>query len=162
MFMSRQYYATLVAVSILLGTGSWMADASDVRAAPVCCDGDPNEIGMTGVPPDKNAVTPVPESVRAALGLAPFYQKCLDVGGLPVIGSANVSDFALREAAWIIRRMLDGREDILHALIANRVRVAVMAWNEFTTDIPSTATWSPRPIGTVGPAAWGPPDAPRR
>jgi len=95
-------------------------------------------------PAIRERVTPVPEAVRERLGLAPFYQKHLDVGGLPIVGSANVSDHALREAAWIIRRILGGRDDILQALAANRVRVAVMAWNEFTTDIPEHSRLTPK------------------
>jgi hypothetical protein len=92
----------------------------------------------------QEAVGPVPEALREKLRLAPFYQKHLDVGGLPIVGSAKVSDDALREAAWIIRRMLTGRDDILHTLAANRVRVAVMAWNEFTTDIPEHSRLTPK------------------
>lgn len=90
-------------------------------------------------PPQSSAadpVHPVPDEIRARFKLAPFYQKHIGVEGLPVVGSTNVSDFALLEAAWIIRRMLAGREDILRAMAANNVRLAVMAWNEYTTDVP--------------------------
>src|SRR6185295_16252018 len=79
-------------------------------------------------------VGPVPDAVRHEFKLAPFYQKHLDAGGLPVIGSTNVSDFALREAAWIVSQMLTNRPDLLRAMTRNHVRLAVMAWNEFTTD----------------------------
>jgi len=88
---------------------------------------------------DVPAVAPVPEALRAKFNLAPFYQKHLLVGELPVVGSTNVSDHALREAAWIVGRMLEGREDILRAMAANGTRLAVMAYNEFTTDIPEHA-----------------------
>jgi hypothetical protein len=81
-------------------------------------------------------VTPVPESVRRDFNLSPFYQKYVDVGGMPVVGSTNVTDFALREAAWIVGRMLEQRADILQAMAANRTRLAVMAGTEYTTDIP--------------------------
>ncbi len=81
-------------------------------------------------------VQPVPGGLREQFKLAPFYQKHLDFAGLPVVGSTNLSDFALLEAAWIVRQMLTGREDILRALASNNVRLAVMAWNEFTTDLP--------------------------
>ena len=47
-----------------------------------------------------------------------------------------LSDFALREAAWILQHMLAGREDILRVLATNHVRLTVMAWNEYTTDVP--------------------------
>ena len=79
---------------------------------------------------------PVPESIRRDFGLAPFYQKHVDAGGLPVVGSTNVSDFALREAAWIVGRMLEKRPDILRAMATNKTRLAVMAHTEYTTDIP--------------------------
>jgi len=84
-------------------------------------------------------VGPVPEAIRREFQLAPFYQKQVDAGGLPVVGSTNVSDFAMREAAWIVRQMLPDRADLLRAMSSNHVRLAVMAWNEFTTDIPEHA-----------------------
>jgi cyclophilin family peptidyl-prolyl cis-trans isomerase len=40
--------------------------------------------------------------------------------------------------------MLEGREDILRAMASNHVRLAVMAWNEFTTDIPEHRTLEPK------------------
>ncbi len=89
-----------------------------------------------GAAPDGGLVVPVPEAVRREFKLAPFYQKHLNAGGLPVVGSTNVSDFALREAAWIARQMLTNRADLLRAMASNNVRLAVMAWNEFTTDVP--------------------------
>jgi len=83
-----------------------------------------------------DSIGPVPDTVRREFKLATFYQKFIDLDGLPVVGSTNVSDFALREAAWIVRQMLTNRPDILHAMASNHVRLAVMAWNEFTTDVP--------------------------
>lgn len=90
------------------------------------------------------AVGLVPDQVRNRLNLSGFYTKYLSVEGLPVVGSANVSDYALKEAAWIIRHMLADRGDIIQMLAQNRVRVVVMAWNEFTTDIPEHSHLSPR------------------
>ena len=111
----------------------------------VRCDDEPNDVSVTiSVPSIRSTVAGVPENVRTGWELAAFYQKYLDVDGLPVVGSANVSDFALREAAWIIRQMLAGREDILRALAEKRVRVAVMAWNEFTTDVPEHSRLEPK------------------
>jgi len=89
---------------------------------------------VTGAASD--AVGPVPDAVRREFKLAPFYEKFIDLDGLPVVGSTNVSDYAMREAVWIVRQMLPNRADILHALASNHVRLAVMAWNEFTTDVP--------------------------
>jgi len=78
----------------------------------------------------------VPPAVRAEFKLDPFYQKYLSAGGLPVVGSSNVTDFALREAAWIVERMLANRPEILTAMASNKTRLAVMAYNEYTTDVP--------------------------
>ncbi len=98
-------------------------------------------------------VGPVPEAVREKFKLAPFYRKYLEVEGLPIVASSNVSDYALLEAKWIVQHMLVNRRDILPAMASNSVRLAVMAWNEFTTDIPehsdlkSVAYWDRRARG---------------
>src|SRR5205823_2033821 len=63
-------------------------------------------------------VTPPPADWK----LAPFYKKHVSAGGLPVVGSEKVSDFALREAAYLIGQMLAERPDLLQALIKNKVR----------------------------------------
>jgi cyclophilin family peptidyl-prolyl cis-trans isomerase len=81
-------------------------------------------------------VEPVPEALRQRLGLDPFYQKHISVAGFPIVGSAKVSDHALREAAWIVRNVVGPRDDLLQAMAANKVRLVVMAWNEYTTDVP--------------------------
>lgn len=86
----------------------------------------------------------VTTTVRETFQLDPFYQKFLSVGGLPVVGSAKVSDAALREAAWIVQHVLEGRPDLLKAMADNRTRLAVMAWNEYTTDIPEHSKLKPR------------------
>ena len=87
---------------------------------------------------------PVPQPIRDQFQLAPFYQKYLDAGGLPIVGSAKVSDDALAECDWIARRMLEHRPEILTTLGKAKVRFAVMAHNEYTTDIPEHATLEPR------------------
>jgi hypothetical protein len=87
---------------------------------------------------------PVPQSVRDSFQLAPFYQKWIDVGGFPIVGSAKVSDAALSECEWIVKQLLGKRPDILKALAEAKVRFAVMAYNEYTTDIPEHAHLRPR------------------
>jgi cyclophilin family peptidyl-prolyl cis-trans isomerase len=86
----------------------------------------------------------VPDDVRERLGLPSFYEKCVQVGELYVVGSARVSDFALREAGWIVEHMLAERGDIVGAMAENKVRVVVMAWNEFTTDVPEHRHLQPK------------------
>jgi cyclophilin family peptidyl-prolyl cis-trans isomerase len=52
------------------------------------------------------------------------------------VGSTHVTDFALLEASWIVGQMLTNRPEILQAMASNHTRLAVMAYNEYTTDIP--------------------------
>lgn len=84
-------------------------------------------------------VTPPP----AELKLAPFYRKYLSAGGMPVVSSDKVSDYALREAAFVVERLLEHRPDVRAAMIRNGSRVTVMAWNEFTTDVPEHSRLKP-------------------
>jgi hypothetical protein len=89
-------------------------------------------------------VKPVPDSVRRSLDLSPFYQKHLDLDGFPILGSTNVSDHAMREAAWIVRNVLSHRPEILKVMATNRARLVVMAYNEYTTDVPEQANRTPK------------------
>jgi hypothetical protein len=74
-----------------------------------------------------------------ALGLNPFYQKYLDAGGVPVVGSRHVPDLALSLARDIVNVMLSKRADVRTALVGQHVRVAVMSRSEVTTHIPEHA-----------------------
>ena len=58
-------------------------------------------------------VTPVPEEVRQHLELADSHQKRVSVGDFSVLGSKQVSDFAMKEAAFLIRRMI-GKLSLIH------------------------------------------------
>jgi cyclophilin family peptidyl-prolyl cis-trans isomerase len=87
---------------------------------------------------------PISDDLRRDWKLDRFYQKTADAKGLPVVGSDKVSDNALAEAAWIVERMLEGREDIRKAMIETRVRVVVMAATEYTTDIPDHRRLQPK------------------
>lgn len=80
--------------------------------------------------------TSVPAAVRSDLRLDVFYQQWIDVGGLPIVASRDVNPYALKEAAWLIRKMLEHRQDILQALVHNDIRFVVIADNEMTTQIP--------------------------
>src|SRR3954453_14148351 len=78
-------------------------------------------------PPALPRVTPVPDSVRVARKLDPFYQKYTDYNGLPILSSSKVSDRALLEARYLIGRMLADRDDVCKAMVRNRVQFVVMA-----------------------------------
>jgi hypothetical protein len=75
--------------------------------------------------------------------LDPFYKKCVEVDGLPVVSSEKASDYALKEAAYLVGRMLEGRKDVIEAMVKNKVHVAVMAYSERTVDIPEHSNMKP-------------------
>ena len=89
-------------------------------------------------------VSAVPEEVRREFALAPFYEKYVSVGGVPIVSSAKVNDAALLEARHLIEKMIGHRPDVLAAIAKNKVRVAIMAPTEFTTDIPEHSDLRPR------------------
>ena len=91
-------------------------------------------------PPELPAVTAPPKE----LGFDPFYTKYLSAHGLPVVGSSKVSDYALREAAYLADQMLAHRPEVRDAMIRNKVRLAVMAYSERTTDIPEHRDLQPK------------------
>ena len=90
------------------------------------------------------AVTAPPQAERERLKLSSFYEKYTSAGGFPIVSSTKVADAALLEAAYLIDRMLEGRDDIRDAIIASRTRLAVMAPTELTTDIPEHSDLTPK------------------
>src|SRR4030095_2587818 len=86
----------------------------------------------TSSPHHERRVEPVPKAIRDKFKLAPFYEKFLDDGGLPILSSAKVSDAGLLEAANLIDHMLAHREEVRQELIERRVRFVVMAPTELT------------------------------
>ena len=60
-----------------------------------------------------------------------------------MLGLAQVSDYVLKEAAYLIDRMLENRSDVRAAMVKNKVRFAVLAVSERTTDIPEHSDLKP-------------------
>lgn len=85
---------------------------------------------------------PSPE-LRKDFKLAPHYQKAVLLRGFPIVGSENVADEALLEAAIIVRRMLSQRPDVLDKLAENKIRLGIMAVEERTCDLPEHADLEP-------------------
>lgn len=77
-------------------------------------------------------VTAPPEKLAAPK----FYTKYISAGGYPIVASSQVSDYALKEAAYLADLMLRQRPDVRDAMIASGSRMCIIAWNEFTTDLP--------------------------
>ena len=99
--------------------------ASDVPFADVPFD-------VTNIPEP----VPPPKEVRDFFDLAPFYQQWINIEGYPVLASANVSPYAVKETAWQIKQMIGHRTDILKALAQLRSRFSIIAHNEVRSDLP--------------------------
>ena len=98
--------------------------------------------GESATPP--GTVGPVPQALRDDWKIAPSYKKHLDVGGMAILSSDRVHDQALIEARYIIVSMIGHRPDLLAAIGRHQVRLAIMAPDEFTTDVPEHSSLRPR------------------
>ncbi|MDD9972579.1 MAG: dockerin type I domain-containing protein [Candidatus Poribacteria bacterium] len=79
---------------------------------------------------------PPPAVVRDFYELDPYYEQWINVGGLPVIASAKVNPYAVKEAAWIIEKMIGHRPEVLRAMVNNKARFSVIPYTEIITEIP--------------------------
>lgn len=72
----------------------------------------------------------------------PFYTQSLSADGIPVVASARVPPRALAVARDLVTQMLAHRPDLARALVARGQRVAIMAEDEATTDLPEQRAWT--------------------
>jgi dipeptidyl-peptidase 4 len=71
-----------------------------------------------------------------AEGIPAFYTQRVKAGGFPIVASAQVNPYALKEAAYLVDLMLARRPDVRAAMVKSGARLCILAWNEFTTDQP--------------------------
>ena len=70
------------------------------------------------------------------LGLDGFYDKYVDACGIPVVGSGDVDDQALLQAARITIALTKHRPRIREQLVSRRLRIAVLDETEPVTVLP--------------------------
>ncbi|MES2475032.1 MAG: hypothetical protein V4640_04580 [Verrucomicrobiota bacterium] len=80
----------------------------------------------------------------AADGVPAFYSQRASAGGFPVVASATVNPYALKEAVYLIDMMFAKRPDLRKAMIQSGARMCILAWNEFTTDLPEFSQFKPK------------------
>jgi hypothetical protein len=76
---------------------------------------------------------------KSSDGIPAFYTQKVFANGFPIAASSTVNPFALKEAAYLIDLMLAKRSDVREAMIASGSRLSIIAYNEFTTDLPEWA-----------------------
>ncbi len=79
-------------------------------------------------------------------GIPSIYTQQTTAQGLPVVASEKVNPFALREAVYLVDLMLAKRSDVRMAMIKSGSRLCIMAYNEFTTDLPEWEWLAEEPI----------------
>jgi len=72
-------------------------------------------------------------------GVPSFYTRTVSAGGFPIVASAKVNPYALKEAVFLVDLMLAKRPDVRAAMIKSGARLCVMARTEYTTDLPEFA-----------------------
>jgi hypothetical protein len=72
------------------------------------------------------------------------YTKYIGAKGYPILASDRVSDYAMKEAAYLVNMMLAKRPDVRDAMIKSGSRMLVFAHDEFTTDLPEYAGFTPK------------------
>ncbi len=77
-----------------------------------------------------------PESTN---GVPDFYAQQISANGFPIVASAKVNPYALKEAAFLVDLMLAKRPDVRDAMIQSGARMCIMAYDEYTTDLPEFA-----------------------
>ena len=75
---------------------------------------------------------PPPAAVRDFFQLDAYYQQWINIRGFPVLASAEVSPYALKEAAWLIWKMVGHRPAILRTMAQKRARYVIIPHNKHT------------------------------
>jgi Mlc titration factor MtfA (ptsG expression regulator) len=73
---------------------------------------------------------------KAKNGAPAFYTQHISANGFPIVASAKVNPYALKEAAFLVNMMLAKRPDVRKAMIQSGARMCIMAHDEYTTDLP--------------------------
>ena len=96
---------------------------------------------------DKSSVTITSEVLVQAVrfdpegndGVPAYYTQHVSANGFPIVASAKVNPYALKEAAFLVDMMLAKRPDVRDAMIKSGARMCIMASDEYTTDLPEFA-----------------------
>lgn len=79
-------------------------------------------------------------------GIPAFYTQRIKAGGFPIVASARVNPYALKEAAYLADLMLAKRPDVREAMVKSGARLSILAWNEFTCDQPEWQWLAKEPV----------------
>jgi hypothetical protein len=95
---------------------------------------------------EMRVISEVPIQACRVGGIPALYTQRANAHGFPITASANVNPYAVAEAVYIVDLMLANRPDIREAMIKSGSRLCVMAYNEFTTDLPEWKWLANKPV----------------
>jgi hypothetical protein len=81
----------------------------------------------------------VPIQAFQVAAVPAFYTQRVTAEGFPIVASARVNPYALKEAVYLCNMLLAKRPDVRTAMIKSGARMCVMAHEEYTTDLPEFA-----------------------
>ena len=79
-------------------------------------------------------------------GVPPCYTQREYVTDFPIVATAAVNPYALKEAAFLVGQMLKQRPDILQAMVASGSRLCILGCDEYTTDQPELSHLAASPV----------------
>ena len=69
-------------------------------------------------------------------GIPAFYSQRASANSFLIVASAKVNPYAVKEAEYLVNLMLANRPDVRAAMIKSGARMCIMAYDQFTTDLP--------------------------
>lgn len=99
-------------------------------------------LGQSSATSNSSAIIAPPESFFALIrerdreAARGFYTKYLDVGGIPVVASAEVADLALERTREIVGSLLAGRPDVVQAMASSGMYLIIIGKDQVYTDMP--------------------------
>jgi len=96
---------------------------------------------LIAAPAMAQPAAPVVTAPPAVYATDPFYARYVDAGGIPILPPTRTAGRALLLAREIVLSMLAKRPDIAAELRREGLRVAIMAADESTLDIPEQRDW---------------------
>jgi alpha-glucosidase len=91
----------------------------------------------------KKPPAPSDKIAKRLKALDRFYKQHIVAHGLLIVSSQKVSIRALREAEYLMGKMLANRPDVMKKVTDRGIRICVMGYSEMTTDMPETKGMSP-------------------
>ncbi len=79
-------------------------------------------------------------------GVPACYTQRTNADGFPIVATAKVNHYALKEVAHLLSLMLAHRPDVRQAMTDSGARMIIMAHDEFTTDLPEFARLADKPV----------------